>query len=177
MNGEEIDTELSHWFSTYGIITAERLLGRYNVNLAQTELVVAIRSPFSFYHRMLKVPLRSVLNGIILQQANDYHVYVQKLFIDYLLSGENSKGEEAQGASTREVIEKERQQLVALGDEFNAVQGEHDYLIANSQASLIRIAQIFNTELDKAISSLKKNLRALVLQRKKVKSAQQLIIL
>ncbi|KTD41381.1 hypothetical protein [Legionella parisiensis] len=169
MNGEEIDTELSHWFSTYGIITAERLLGRYNVNLAQTELVVAIRSPFSFYHRMLKVPLRSVLNGIILQQANDYHVYVQKLFIDYLLSGENSKGEEAQGASTREVIEKERQQLVALGDEFNAVQGEHDYLIANSQASLIRIAQIFNTELDKAISSLKKELKSFGSSEKKSK--------
>lgn len=160
MNGEEIDSELSHWFSTYGIITAERILGRYNVKLAQAELVVAIKSPFSFYHRMLRVPLRNVLNGIILQQANDYHVYVQKLFIDYLLSGENSKGEEAQGASTREVIEKERQQLVALGDEFNNVQGEHDYLIANSQAALIKIAQVFNAELDKAISSLKKILRS-----------------
>ncbi|HHF7375728.1 hypothetical protein [Legionella bozemanae] len=160
MNGEEIDSELSHWFSTYGIITAERILGRYNVKLAQAELVVAIKSPFSFYHRMLRVPLRNVLNGIILQQANDYHVYVQKLFIDYLLSGENSKGEEAQGASTREVIEKERQQLVALGDEFNNVQGEHDYLIANSQAALIKIAQIFNAELDKTISSLKKVLKS-----------------
>ncbi|HHF7365506.1 TPA: hypothetical protein ACPSKY_000602 [Legionella bozemanae] len=160
MNGEEIDSELSHWFSTYGIITAERILGRYNVKLAQAELVVAIKSPFSFYHRMLRVPLRNVLNGIILQQANDYHVYVQKLFIDYLLSGENSKGEEAQGASTREVIEKERQQLVALGDEFNNVQGEHDYLIANSQAALIKIAQMFNAELDKAISSLRKVLKS-----------------
>lgn len=125
---------------------------------------------------MLRVPLRNVLNGIILQQANDYHVYVQKLFIDYLLSGENSKGEEAQGASTREVIEKERQQLVALGDEFNNVQGEHDYLIANSQAALIKIAQMFNAELDKAISSLRKVLKSPDSSEKKVKSEKQLIM-
>lgn len=172
MNGEEIDNELSNWFSTYGIITAERLLGRYKVNLAQTELIVAIKSPFSFYHRMLQVPLRSVLNGIILQQANDYHVYVQKLFIDYLLSGENSKGEEAQGASTREVIEKERQQLVSIGDEFNNVRGEHDYLIATSQAALIKIAQIFNSELEKAIISLKNVLKSSGFSEKKSKIRQ-----
>ncbi|QLZ69023.1 hypothetical protein FOLKNPGA_01805 [Legionella sp. PC1000] len=172
MNGEEIDNELSNWFSTYGIITAERILGRYQVNLAQTELVVAIKSPFSFYHRMLQVPLKSVLNGIILQQANDYHVYVQKLFIDYLLSGENSKDEEAQGAATREVIEKERQQLVALGDEFNNVQGEHAHFIAASQAVLIKIAQVFNTELEKAITTLKSVLKSSGFSEKKSKIRQ-----
>lgn len=160
MNGEEIDNELNQWFSTYGAITAERILGRYNVNLAQTDLVAAIKSPFSFYHRLIQVPLKSVLNGIVLQQANDYHVYVQKLFIDYLLSGENSKGEEAQGAATREIIENERQQLVALGEEFQKVQGDQDYLIANSQRILIQMTQLFNAELEKAISLLNKLLKA-----------------
>ncbi|MCW8400413.1 hypothetical protein OQJ26_16665 [Legionella sp. PATHC038] len=167
MNGEEIDNELNQWFSTYGAITAERILGRYNVNLAQTDLVAAIKSPFSFYHRLIQVPLKSVLNGIVLQQANDYHVYVQKLFIDYLLSGENSKGEEAQGAATREIIENERQQLVALGDAFQKVQGDQDYLIANSQRILIQMTQQFNAELEKALSSLNKLLKATGLTVKK----------
>lgn len=167
MNEQEIDTELSQWFSTYGVITAERILGRYKINLVQTELVAAIKSPFSFYHRILLVPLKSVLNGIVLQQANDYHVYVQKLYIDYLLSGENSKGEEAQGAATREVIENERQQLVALGEEFQKVQGNHDYLIATSQRILIQITQMFNTELEKAIKSINSIFKSAALSVKK----------
>ncbi|WP_454783666.1 hypothetical protein [Legionella sp. WA2024007413] len=172
MNGEESDNELSHWFSTYGVITAERILGTYKVNLAQSELVEAIKSPYSFYHRLLRVPLKSVLNGIILQQANDYHVYTQKLFIDYLLSGENSKGEEAQGASTREELENERQQLVNLGDEFHNVQGQHDWLIANSQSALIRVTQIFNTEIEKAIASLRGLLKSMGISEKKSKIRQ-----
>ncbi|CAM2758034.1 Uncharacterised protein [Legionella steigerwaltii] len=167
MNGEEIDSELSQWFSTYGVITAERILGRYKINLEQTELVAAIKSPFSFYHRIIQVPLKSVLNGIVLQQASDYHVYVQKLFIDYLLSGENSKDEESQGAATRETIENERQQLVALGEAFQKVQGDHDYLIANSQRILIQLTQIFNTELEKALSSINKLFKAAGLSVKK----------
>lgn len=160
MNGQEIDTELSQWFSTYGAITAERILGRYKINLAQSELVAAIKSPFSFYHRILQVPLKSVLNGIVLQQANDYHVYVQKLFIDYLLSGENAKGEEAQGASTREIIENERQQLVKLGEEFHKAQGQHDNFIATSQSVLIKMTQVFNTEFEKSLSSINKLFKA-----------------
>ncbi len=172
MNGEATGNELSQWFSTYGVITAERILGRYKVNLAQTELVAAIKSPYSFYHRMLRVPLKSVLNGIVLQQANDYHVYVQKLFIDYLLSGENSKGEEAQGATIRESIENERQQLVALGDEFHKVHGQHDYLIAASQASLIKVTQIFNMELEKALTALNDLLKNTGFSEKKSKIRQ-----
>ncbi|PWY55293.1 hypothetical protein DGG96_12560 [Legionella qingyii] len=172
MNGENADNELSHWFSTYGVITAERILGRYKVNLAQSELVEAIKSPYSFYHRILRVPLKSVLNGIVLQQANDYHVYTQKLFIDYLLSGENSKGEEAQGASIREDLENERQQLVTVGDEFHNVNGQHDYLIAHSQAALIRVAQIFNAEMEKAITALRTLLKSTGLSEKKSKIRQ-----
>ncbi|MGL5742826.1 MAG: hypothetical protein ACRCXC_09930 [Legionella sp.] len=155
MNGEEADKELNQWFSTYGVITSERILGRYNIKLSQSDLVVAIKSPFSFYHRLLQVPLRNVLNGIILQQANDYHVYVQKLFIDYLLAGEGAKDADAQGATTREALENERQQLVALGDEFHKIHGKHDYLIASSQSALIRITKTFNDELEQGLTSLK----------------------
>src|SRR5690606_37160436 len=104
-----------------GVITAERMLNRYQIRLQSTELLIAIKSPVSFYHRLLQVPLRNVLNGIIMQQAYDYHVYAQKLFIDYLLSGESGKDEEAQGALTRDAIENERKQLVILGGEFNII--------------------------------------------------------
>lgn len=153
MSAEKSENEFSHWFSTYGVITAERILGRYQVNLSQLDLVTAVKSPFSFYHKLLEIPLKNVLNGIVLQQANDYHIYAQKLFIDYLLSGENSKDESSPGAGTREMLEHERQQLVALGDEYHQKLGEHNQLIASSQSALIKIVHEFNAVLGKAITS------------------------
>ena len=93
MSDEKLENDISQWFSTYGVITAERILGRYQIQLPQTELVAAVKNPFSFYHKLVELPIRNVLNGIVLQQANDYHIYVQKLYIDYLLSGETSKDE------------------------------------------------------------------------------------
>lgn len=146
--------ELSRWFSTYGLITAERILGKYSITLSQDELLEAITTPLSFYRYLLQVPLKNVLNGIVLQQASDYHIYAQKLFIDYLLSGESSKEPDSQGAGTRESLEDERQQLVQLGDEFHKLELEQDNLIASSQASLMKIAHDWNTELETALSKL-----------------------
>ena len=154
MSVEKSENDLSNWFSTYGVITAERILGRYHINLTQIDLVAAVKSSFSFYHKVLQIPLRNVLNGIVLQQANDYHVYVQKLFIDYLLSGENSKDESSPGANTREALENERQQLLALGEEYHQREGEHNHLISSSQSFLIKISADFNKAFDKAITSI-----------------------
>jgi hypothetical protein len=151
MDEMQTNNELSNWFSTYGVITAERILGTYNISIPHSELVIAIKSPSSFYHQLLQVPLRNVLNGIVLQQANDYHIYSQKLFIDYLLSGESAKGEEAQGAHTREALENERTQLVTLGEEFHKEQLEHDALIASSQSNLIKIVKAWKVALESGI--------------------------
>jgi hypothetical protein len=148
------EIDVSHWFSTYGVITADRILGRYQIKLASTNLMSAIKSPFSFYHKLLDVPLRNVLNGIVLQQANDYHVYGQKLFIDYLLSGENSKDDASQGAGTRESLENERIDLVALGEEFHQKEGEHNNLIAASQAVLLTITRNFNAAIEQSINAV-----------------------
>jgi len=143
--------ELNEWFSTYGLITAERILGKYQITLAQTDLLTALKIPSSYYHRILQVPLKNVLNGIVLQQAHDYHVYAQKLFVDYLLSGESAKDEAAQGALTREGMEDERKKLVELGEEFSKKKLEHDALIAKSQLVLIKSAKEWNSALDSAV--------------------------
>lgn len=154
MNNELTDKELSNWFSTYGMITAERILERYFIKLPSLDLHAAIKNSGSFYHHLLKVPLKNVLNGIILQQANDYHVYAQKLFIDYLLSGETNKDEEAQGAATRDALENERQKLLTLGDEFNELQEKHGEVIAFSQKTLIQITKSLNEEQQTVITEL-----------------------
>lgn len=156
---EQSEVELGPWFSTYGLITAERILGTYQIKLSQDKLSEAFKSTFSFYHQVLEVPLKHVLNGIVLEQANDYSIYAQKIFIDYLLSAEHSKADEAHGASSREAIENERQQLVILGEEFHKKEIEHLNLIATSQSKLIKITAEFNLALEQAITSVSVSLK------------------
>lgn len=159
MSEQQINDELNQWFSTYGVITAERILGTYQISLPASELLVAVKSPFSFYHQLLQVPLKNVLNGIVLQQASDYHVYAQKLFIDYFLAGESGKGPEAQGAITRESMESERKQLVILGEEFHQKQLAHEALIANSQSALIKIIQEWKSVMESAVREISTTLK------------------
>lgn len=154
MTQEKSEPELTNLLSTYGLITAERILGKYQINLSQDELIAAIKSSFSFYHQVLRVPLKHVLNGIVLEQAKDYVVYAQKIFIDYLLSAEYNKSNEAQGASTREIIEQERQQLIVIGDDYHKKEMEHFNLIATSQSFLMKITGEFNRVLKDAIASV-----------------------
>lgn len=150
------EDDFNHWFSTYGIITSQRILGHYKIDLPQKELLPAIKNPTSFYHKLIQVPLKNVLNGIILQQANDYHIYVQKLYIDYLLSGESGKPPEAQGAGTREALEEERKALVTLGEQFNQVQLDYEAIISSSQKVLIKITKGLTTFFETGVKSIVK---------------------
>ena len=93
------EPDLSTWFSTYGILTAERVLERFNIRLRYDELLTAVKNPMSVYYMLLRVPIKNVFNGIILQQAHDYQVYAQKLFVDYGLSEETMQSEESPGAA------------------------------------------------------------------------------
>ncbi len=156
MSEEKTNDVLSKWFSTYGLITAERLLATYHIRLAHEDLLVAIKNPQSIFYRILKDPVRNVLNGIILTQAQDYQVYLQKLFIDYLLSGESSKDESSPGAQTREKIEDDRKEFVSLGEDFFQVEKKHTELIADSQAYLIDFTKKWQVELEKTLKSCKK---------------------
>lgn len=154
MNELTINKDLSNWFSTYGLITAQRLLERFKIKLPQEDLLVALKTPGTFYYQILLLPLQNVFNGIILQQAQDYQLYAQKLFIDYLVSGESTKDENAPGGSTREEIENERQKLVGLNDNFRQIEIKQENLIAESQTLLIKTAD----EWQKNINIIAKNI-------------------
>ena len=138
---KEQKDDWSAWFSTYGLLTAQRILERFNVHLAHDELASAIHDPRSVYFQLLRVPLKNVFNGIILQQAHDYQIYAQKLFVDYLLSGEDGKEETSPGAMTREDIEVLRKKLIEMDAEFREQEGMHQVLIAESQSALIAVSR------------------------------------
>lgn len=158
---EATKKEIAGWCSTYGIVTAQRLLELYKIKLEPEDLIQTLKKADSFYHGLLKIPMRNVFNGIIWQQARDYQIYAQKLFIDYLLSGETNKDEEAPGASLREDLEVQRQELLGLNDNFHALEMDQERLIARCQASLIKDADTWASDIKKISLSLKKKLASL----------------
>lgn len=157
MNDKKMDKipeqDLAVWSSTYGRITAERILEKYKVHLSSEALTNAISKPKSPYHQLLKLPLKNVFNGIILQQARTYQVYAEKLFIDYLLSGETAKTEEAFGGQTREDLETERQNLLNLTNTFQEHKLAHNVLIAESQQRLMRQAEDWQQHISEAATN------------------------
>jgi hypothetical protein len=115
-----IDKELSTWFSTYGLITVERILERYGITINHDDIGDILNDTSSIHYQLLRVPLNNILNNIILNQAEDYREYCQKLFIDYLLSGAgNESNAPAQGAAARESLEEDRLRLVSIGESYD----------------------------------------------------------
>jgi len=141
MKEKNEQTDWSTWFSTYGLLTAERILERFNINLPHDELINSVKEPHSIYFQLLRVPLKNVFNGIILRQAHDYQIYAQKLLVDYLLSGEDAKDNDSPGAATRDDVEVERLKLIETGEEFRHIEEAHQLLIAESQGRLVDLTQ------------------------------------
>lgn len=133
--------ELMSLATTYSILTADRILERFGIRLDQDTLIRVVGDSNSLYFAVLLVPYTNVINGIILQQAYDYQVYAQKLFIDYLVSGNGNDNPEAQGAGTRAALEEERVKLVHLGELFDNETVSHKQLILETQAHLSQLVR------------------------------------
>lgn len=161
MDEEQSHNDLSGWCSTYGIITAQRILEMYKIKLQSDDLIHALKTPDSFYNLLLRVPLGNVFNGIILQQARDYQLYAQKLFIDYLLSGETSKEDASPGGATREDLEEQRKLLLQMSENFHETELSHEQLIAKSQNILMKDVVDWNTLLGDITVSIKSQLRSM----------------
>jgi len=170
MSEVENEPDLSLWSSTYGLLTAERVLEGFHLHLKHQEVITAIKNPRSMYYQLLRIPLKNIFNGIILQQAHDYQVYAQKLFIDFLLSGQNDKEESSPGANTREDLESQRTQLVEMGDAFNKLELNHKKLIAESQAALIKLSH----ELQHSLLTASKQIKQLLSRNKIIKKDESI---
>lgn len=127
---------------TYRMITTKRLLSRYTITLTDEQIEYTLGSPQTFYPRLLRIPLKNIFNGIILQQAKDYQLYLQKLLIDYLLSKDaHTEGEEGEVVSRGpDSLEEARLELLSYNEQFNELELEQQRLIGYSQAALLKHA-------------------------------------
>lgn len=141
MNNKSMDEEQSTWYSTYGLVTLERIFALLNIHFKQEELHTISRSPKSPYYQLLQVPLKCLFNGIIISQANDYREYAQKVLVDYLLSGAaNLPPEQTKPEGVQFELELMRQNVIASSEQFDLLQFEHYHLINNSQRQAIETA-------------------------------------
>lgn len=159
MSEEKGKDDLSKWFSSYGLITAERILGKYNIRLESNDLLAGVKNPDSFYYHILRVPVKNVRNGLILTQAKEYHLYLQKLYIDYFLSGEASKDSSFPGADTREDINDLGEAFKESSQIFIERERQHNKLIAESQAYFIGLLKQWQKAMDQSSQSIEKWLK------------------
>lgn len=155
--------------TTYSVLTADRALRSLNIHLKNDKLLEAIKDPNNPYFQLLRVPMQNVFNGIILQQATDYQIYSQKLFVDYLLSGEGNKDENSPGADARDQLEQHRLELVSMGESFAALELEHKKLISSSQGYLKESAKSIKSTLELP-SEIKNEIEEYVFKALKIKS-------
>ncbi|MCH9756209.1 MAG: hypothetical protein K0U37_03315 [Gammaproteobacteria bacterium] len=132
------------WLSTYGILTAERILERFNIQISHDELIETLKDPNSQYYHLLSMPLKNIFNGILINQVYDYQVYAQKLFIDYRLSlaepVADEDGEVAASTNAEAELDLKQADLISLGEAFEERKQDHRQLISDSQAWLIQEA-------------------------------------
>lgn len=122
---------------TYRTLTADRLLEHFGIKLNPETLQAAIKNPQSIYFHILTVPFKHIINGIVLQQAEDYQIYAQKMFVDYLVSGSgNETPEETPGEAIRLDLEANRKKLVEMNEQFEDETSAHKTLICETQAQL-----------------------------------------
>lgn len=133
--------ELLDFSSTYAFLTADRILDRFGLSLTQQELTAALKNPNSVYFQLLLVPFKNVINGIIYQQAYDYQVYLQKIFVDYLVSGAGNDDPDAPGASLRQDLDENRLKLAELAEQFEKDALAHKTLINQSQGKLLELVK------------------------------------
>lgn len=146
------------WVSTYGIMTAERILDYYQLRVPIHDLKRALNQPGNFIHHLLFLPLRNVFNGIIMQQAKDYMIFGQKLFVDYLLSGETTREASSPGGGTREDLEALRKKLVQHSEAFQAVEAQQVRLIYDTQRLFIDTIKQWRQHFNAALKKLKADL-------------------
>ena len=153
---EQTTGDLSNWLSTYGVVTVEKILDRYGVKMASIDLIATLKNPHAMLSKLIQTPLKNVFNGLVLQQAKDYQSYIEKMFIDYLLSGESDQNAES---ISREDIEQARQDFLQFTTDFQKVTHTHEKVIADSQTLLIQFFSQFHQKIAAAVKVVHSHLR------------------
>lgn len=131
----DLAEDLDRVLSTYQWVTVGQILETYGIQLPGSYVVELIRTKTSFFYQLLKIPVINILNGIIIEQIITYQIFVQKLFVEYFVSG-SADVEESMGADTRKHLEEARNRVLQLGKLVETQGLEREKFIIESQRKL-----------------------------------------
>lgn len=141
-NNENYNVAFTKWLSTYGSVTVQRIFDHYGFTVDHADIKALLADKDGVYYHFLRVPFINILNGIVIGQVEGYREYLQKVFVDYLMSGAaNETNAPVQGASIREDLESERVTFIELANKFDLEYFHHNSLIAESQRQLIELSR------------------------------------
>ena len=104
--------------SSYGFMTAEKILLKLTVRLTPKVLKLVIQEERTFYYHLLKLPAMIIFNGLVYDRAHDMQTLLQERMVDYLYSDEAQKTEEEPGHAYRAEMEDIRLKLVDFNNDF-----------------------------------------------------------
>lgn len=160
---KKLDVEFSKWLSTYGSVTVQRIFDLYKFKVSYEEIKDLMNNQDSVYYHFLRVPFINILNGIVIDQVESYREFIQKMFVDYLMSGAaNETDAPVQGETIREALEGERTKFIDTTDKFDVEFFNHNSLISDSQKALIKLAKNKFADMDAVTDGDKQELDTLV---------------
>lgn len=115
--------------TTYGLITAGRILEQFQVTLSPRLLGGQVKDNHAFFHKLMRLPAISLQYKITNSQCRDIQAYAQQKLISYLYSPEAGKKEEEPGHELRQTIENKRQALVATGKELTQWEEQQESML------------------------------------------------
>jgi gas vesicle protein len=133
---EQAKTVKMSFPSTYSVITAARILDKFDIKLPQHRVKNQVFHPDTFYHKLMFLPARQINTAISYEQCRDFQAYAQQKLIHYLFSGETAKSDKKPGADFRDSIEKQRVHLVEMGKDLEGWHEKHTSFIETSQSTL-----------------------------------------
>lgn len=141
-------------FSSYGIMTAKRVLANYDLKFSNDDVKTIMKNTSNIYGNFLNISLQNISNGLVLMQTKDYHIYLQKLFINYLVT--SNPPDKLSG--TKRSIEEKRLELVKFGEEFLSCERDHYNLVSQCQKNLKNIAKKWLKSLNLVAAKIHKDL-------------------
>lgn len=111
---------MSDMSSTYGVLTAQRILQNHHIELSQAELLQAVSQPDNRFYPVLHCSFDLIYAQLILDQAHTYLVVAQQTIVDILLNRQQKTGSLDEDSESSESVSGEEAQvhLVALQKEL-----------------------------------------------------------
>jgi len=127
---------------TYDLIMARNILNNLGLAIGSEEVMDALLNPSNQKFMILKLPMQSAMNSMIISQIESYKIFCQKRLVDYIVLTNPNQDTQSKADFEDNVpdsIAGEKTRLLALQSRTRDVLQEHYDLIASIWSFLRKV--------------------------------------